>query len=175
MAGRTLVEDGHSVSTRCSCGMWINGGRRHTCKQPQVFADAASCPVHKKRLYNRMSVETLLTCVQADWAHLSSDILSGIVLKNSLDTHKQTHLVCRQWNTSVRCNLHTMHPKVLSTEQLKLYFPALRNLHLTKVAFKENSTLCLATLHRLDTLSMQSCSFDKCESVAELGSLTGTL
>ena len=67
-----------------------------------------------------------------------------------------------------------MHPKILNTEQLKLYFPALRNLHLTKVAFKQNSTLCLATLCRLHTLSLQSCSFDKCESVAELGTLTGT-
>lgn len=111
---------------------------------------------------------------QADWAHLSSDILSGIVLKNSLDSHKQMHLVCRQWNTSVRCNMHTMHPKILSTEQLKLYFPALRNLHLTKVAFKQNSTLCLATLDRLHTLRLQSCAFDKCESVAELRMLTGT-
>lgn len=90
-----------------------------------------------------------------------------------MDTHKHMHLVCRQWNTSVRCNLHTMQPKALSTEQLKLYFPAVRHLHLTKVAFKQNATLCLATLHRLQTLILQSCSFDKCESVAELGSLTG--
>lgn len=69
--------------------------------------------------------------------------------------------------------MHTMHPRLLSTEQLKLYFPAVRSLHLTKVAFKQNSTLCLATLNRLHTLSLHGCSFDKCESVAELRTLTG--
>ena len=112
---------------------------------------------------------------QADWAHLPSDILSAIVLRNDLTTHKQMHLVCRQWTTSVRCNLHTMQPPVLSTEQLKLYFPAVRHLYLKKVAFVQNSTLCLATISNLQTLSLQNCSFDGCESIAELATLSGML
>lgn len=88
-------------------------------------------------------------------------------------THKQMHLVCKQWTTSVRCNLHTLQPSVLSTEQLKLYFPALRHLYLKKIAFVQNSTLCLATLRNLETLSLQDCDFEKCESIAELAALTG--
>lgn len=111
--------------------------------------------------------------LQADWAHLSSDVLSAVVLRNNLDTHKQMHLVCRQWTTSVRCNLHTMQPAALSTEQLKLYFPAVRHLFLNKVAFGQNSTLCLATLRKLQSLSLEDCSFDKCESIAELAALSG--
>jgi hypothetical protein len=83
------------------------------------------------------------------------------------------HLVCRQWTTSVRCNLHTMQPAALSTEQLKLYFPAVRHLFLNKVAFGQNSTLCLATLRKLQTLSLENCSFEKCESIAELAALSG--
>ena len=83
------------------------------------------------------------------------------------------HLVCRQWTTSVRCNLHTMQPAALSTEQLKLYFPAVRHLFLNKVAFGQNSTLCLATLRKLQTLSLEDCSFEKCESIAELAALSG--
>lgn len=139
-----VVEDGGVASQRCSCGAWIVGSRKHSCRAPQ-----------------------------ADWAHLSSDVLSAVVLRNNLDTHKQMHLVCRQWTTSVRCNLHTMQPATLSTEQLKLYFPAVRHLFLNKVAFGQNSTLCLATLRKLQTLSLEDCSFEKCESIAELAGLSG--
>ena len=106
---------------------------------------------------------------------MSSDVLSAVVLKSNLDTHKHMHLVCKQWTTSVRCNLHTMQPSVLSTEQLKLYFPALRHLFLHKVTFAQNSTLCLATVRHLQTLSLKSCTFDQCESVAELAALSGIL
>lgn len=66
-----------------------------------------------------------------------------------------------------------MQPAALSTEQLKLYFPAVRHLFLNKVAFGQNSTLCLATLRKLQTLSLQNCSFEKCESIAELAALSG--
>ncbi|KAL0021146.1 hypothetical protein WJX77_004971 [Trebouxia sp. C0004] len=145
MTGAPVVfEDDSVASQRCSCGAWIVGSRRHACRAPQ-----------------------------ADWAHLSSDVLSAVVLRNHLDSHKQMHLVCRQWTTSVRCNLHTMQPAALSTEQLKLYFPAVRHLFLNKVAFKQNSTLCLATLRKLQTLSLGDCSFEKCESIAELAALSG--
>ncbi|KAL0043557.1 hypothetical protein WJX79_008345 [Trebouxia sp. C0005] len=139
-----IVEDGGVASQRCSCGAWIVGSRKHSCRAPQ-----------------------------ADWAHLSSDVLSAVVLRNNLDTHKQMHLVCRQWTTSVRCNLHTMQPAALSTEQLKLYFPAVKHLFLNKVAFGQNSTLCLATLRKLQTLSLADCNFEKCESIAELAALSG--
>ena len=66
-----------------------------------------------------------------------------------------------------------MQPATLSTEQLKLYFPAVRHLFLNKVAFGQNSTLCLATLRKLQTLSLEDCSFEKCESIAELAGLSG--
>ncbi len=66
-----------------------------------------------------------------------------------------------------------MQPAALSTEQLKLYFPAVRHLFLNKVAFGQNSTLCLATLRKLQTLSLENCSFEKCESIAELAALSG--
>ncbi len=66
-----------------------------------------------------------------------------------------------------------MQPAALSTEQLKLYFPAVRHLFLNKVAFGQNSTLCLATLRKLQTLSLGDCSFEKCESIAELAALSG--
>jgi len=66
-----------------------------------------------------------------------------------------------------------MQPAALSTEQLKLYFPAVRHLFLSKVAFGQNSTLCLATLRKLQTLSLENCSFEKCESIAELAALSG--
>ena len=66
-----------------------------------------------------------------------------------------------------------MQPAALSTEQLKLYFPAVRHLFLNKVAFGQNSTLCLATVRNLQTLSLENCSFEKCESIAELAALSG--
>lgn len=178
MTGRTISEDGRSSSTRCSCGIWIIRGRGHTCRPPQV--QSVDLPTFQLCLQRRgpalstVSQLTLsLSLAQADWAHLSSDVLSAIVLKDSVDTYKQMHRVCRQWNTSVRCNMHTMQPKVLNTEQIKLYFPAIRHLHVSKIAFKQNSTLCLATLRNLQTLSLQTCAFDKCESIAELAALTG--
>lgn len=66
-----------------------------------------------------------------------------------------------------------MQPAALSTEQLKLYFPAVKHLFLNKVAFGQNSTLCLATLRKLQTLSLADCNFEKCESIAELAALSG--
>ena len=176
-ASPVIVEDDSVASKRCSCGAWILGGRRHTCRQRQVstvpltylvLGFAAGLPLSTYTDRGRIAL-------QADWAHLSSDVLSAVVLKSNLDTHKHMHLVCNQWTTSVLCNLHTMLPSVLSTEQLKLYFPALRHLFLHKVTFAQNSTLCLATVRHLQTLSLKSCTFDQCESVAELAALSGIL
>ena len=83
------------------------------------------------------------------------------------------HQVCQQWTTAVRCNMHSMKPAALHTEQLKLYFPAVRHLYLHRVPFQQNSTLCLATMQELQTLRIQNCSFDAGESVAELAALSG--
>ena len=121
-------------------------------------------------------VDTRLTefhVIQADWAHLSSDVLAAIVLKQDLQAQKAMHNVCQQWTTAVRCNMQSMQPLTLHTEHLKMYFPAVRQLFLKGIPFEQNSTLCLATMKQLQGLRIQHCSFVAGESIAELATLSG--
>lgn len=114
-------------------------------------------------------------CPKADWAHLPSDVLAAIVLNQDVHAHKTMHLTCQQWTTAVRCNMHTMQPAELHTEQLRMYFPSVRHLFLHNISFQQNSTLCLATMRHLQTLQLQNCRFEAAESVAELAALSGSI
>ena len=131
----------------------------------------AACAITS--VVDKCSVTTFSAYLQAEWGHLPSDVLAAIVLHQDLHTHKTMHLVCQQWTTAVRCNMHTMQPAQLHTEQLRMYFPSVRHLLLHKTAFQQNSTLCLAAIRQLQTLRVQECTFEACESIAELATLTG--
>lgn len=107
---------------------------------------------------------------------MPSDVLAAIVLKQDMHSHKTMHLVCQQWTTAVRCNMHTMQPAELHTEQLKMFFPSVHHLILHNITLQQQDTLCLASMQQLQTLCIQACTFQAGlgTSIADLATLTGT-